>query len=114
MEARMLIAHTEGTLFAIFAIVCVLLVVKAQVLGAATAAKRGQLKKFLNPEDATWLGGAHSNPDDDRVQRLFRTHRNDLENLLPFFISGILYIMSGGNVIWGASYFATFLIARFI
>jgi uncharacterized MAPEG superfamily protein len=88
-------------------------VLKAQILGAATAATRGKLKKFLNPEDVAWLGGVHSNPDDERVQRMFRTHRNDLENLLPFFISGTLYLASGGSVMFGAAYFGIFLIARY-
>lgn len=105
--------HPEGVLFAIFAVVCTLLVLKAQIIGAATAATRGKLKKFLNPEDAAWLGGAHVAPDDERVQRIFRTHRNDLENLLPFFISGMLYLMSGGSVMFGAAYFGIFLIARY-
>ena len=54
---------SSGPLFAVFAVVCALLVLKAQVLGAATAATRGKLKKFINSEDAVWLGGEHVNPD---------------------------------------------------
>jgi glutathione S-transferase len=88
-------------------------VLKAQILGAATAAPRGKLKKFLNQEDAAWLNGVHSNPDDERVQRIFRAHRNDLENLLPFFVSGMLYLSSGGSVVFGATYFGIFLVARY-
>ena len=106
-------SHLTPTLFATFAVVCTLLVLKAQILGAATAATRGKLKRFLNAEDATWLGGAHVSPDDESVQRIFRAHRNDLENLLPFFISGCLYIVSGGSVILGEVYFAAFLLARY-
>jgi len=105
--------HWTPTLFAAFAVVCTLLVVKAQILGAATAATRGKLKRFLNAEDAAWLGGMHVSPDDESVQGIFRTHRNDLENLLPFFISGCLYIVSGGSVILGEVYFAAFLLARY-
>jgi uncharacterized MAPEG superfamily protein len=106
-------SHWTPALFAAFAVVCTLLVLKAQILGAATAATRGKLKRFLNPEDAAWLGGAHVSPDDESVQRIFRTHRNDLENLLPFFISGWLYIVSGGSLILGEVYFAAFLLARY-
>jgi hypothetical protein len=72
-------------LFAFFTTVCTLLVLKAQILGASTAAMRGKLKKFLNP-------------DNERVQRIFRTHRNDLENVLPFFISRSLFLASGGTI----------------
>ena len=102
-----------SALLAVFAVVCALLVLKAQVLGAATAATRGRLKKFINPEDAVWLGGERVNPDDERVQRIFRAHRNDLENLLPFFVGGTLYILSGAATIAGAAYFGVFLLARY-
>ena len=102
-----------SALLAVFAVVCALLVLKAQVLGAATAATRGKLKKFINPEDAVWLGGEHANPDDERVQRIFRAHRNDLENLLPFFVGGTLYILSGAATTAGAAYFGVFLLARY-
>ncbi len=101
-----------SVLTAIFAVVCALLIVKAQVLGAATAATRGKLKKFLNPEDAAWLGGEHVTPDDELVQRIARAHRNDLENLLPFFIGGALYLYAGATTAVGAVYFALFLLAR--
>jgi glutathione S-transferase len=106
-------SHWTPTLFAAFAVVCTLLVLKAQILGAATAATRGKLKKFLNAEDAAWLGGTHENSDEESVQRIFRAHRNDLENLLPFFIGGSLYIISGGSVILGEVYFGAFLVVRY-
>lgn len=104
---------SSGALLAMFAVVCALLVLKAQVLGAATAAARGKLQKFVNPEDAAWLGGVHVNPDDERVQRILRAHRNDLENLLPFFMGGTLYILGGAATTAGAAYFGAFLLARY-
>jgi glutathione S-transferase len=85
---------------------------KAQILAAATAATRGKLKKFINEEDAQWLGGEQVNPDDERVQRIFRAHRNDLENFLPFFAGGALYLASGASATVGIIYFCTFLLAR--
>lgn len=102
-----------SVLTAIFAVVCALLIVKAQVLGAAAAATRDKLKKFMNPEDAAWLGGEHVTSDDELVQRIARTHRNDLENLLPFFIGGALYLHAGAATIVGAVYFVLFLLARY-
>lgn len=104
---------SSSALLAVFAVVCALLVLKAQVLGAATAATRGKLKKFINPEDAMWLGGEHVNPDDEQVQRIFRAHRNDLENLLPFFVGGTIYILGGAATTAGAAYFGVFLLARY-
>ena len=105
---------SDSVLLAVFAVVCALLVLKAQVLGAATAATRGKLKKFINQEDAVWLGGVHVNPDDERVQRFFRAHRNDLENLLPFFVGGTTYLLSGAATTAGVAYFGVFLLARYV
>ena len=58
-------------------------------------------------------GGEHVNPDDEGVQRIFRAHRNDLENLLPFFMGGTIYILSGAATTAGAAYFGVFLLARY-
>jgi uncharacterized MAPEG superfamily protein len=99
-------------LFATFTVICSLSVLKVQVLGVATAITRGKLKRFLNPEDAAWLGGECQNPDDERVQRIFRAHRNDLENLLPFFISGSLFLCSGGSLGFGLAYYGLYLFSR--
>jgi uncharacterized MAPEG superfamily protein len=97
---------------AAFATVLVLLAFKAQVLAAATAATRGKLKKFATEEDAAWLGGVYSNPDDERVQRIFRAHRNDLEALVPFAIVGSVFVLSGASAVAGIAYCAVFLAAR--
>jgi prostaglandin-E synthase 1 len=100
-------------LIAVFASVCVLLILKAQILAAATAATRGSLGKFINEEDARWLGGEYVNPDDERVQRIFRAHRNDLESFIPFLAGGALYLTSGASVTTGVAYFGIFLLARY-
>ena len=104
----------SATLWAAFAIVCALLVVKAQILGAATAATRGKLKQFLNTEDAQWLSGQHVKPDSETVDRIARAHRNDLENLLPFFIGGMLFLTARGPTSAGLVYFVVFVLARYI
>jgi hypothetical protein len=99
---------TGSALFAVFATALVLLAFKAQILAAATAATRGKLKKFATEEDAEWLGGVYANPDDERVQRIFRAHRNDLEALLPFAIVGGLYLSGGASRALGIGYCALF------
>jgi glutathione S-transferase len=101
-------------LLAAFGLSTVLLSLKALFLGAATASKRGKLKSFLNAEDAVWLGGAHVRPDPEEVGRLGRAHRNDLENLLPFFACGLLYVVFDGMAIIGDVYCAAFLISRVV
>lgn len=103
---------SSNSLLIVFSIVCALLIVKAQVLGAMTAATRGKLKYFINKEDVDWLGGEHVAIDEERVQRVFRAHRNDLENLLPFFIGGIFYVLYDTSAMAGMTYFCLFLLVR--
>ena len=109
MEAMMLL---EMKLLMVFAVVLLVLITKAQILGAATAATRGKLKKFITKEDANWQNGEWAYPDDPQVYRLYRAHQNDLESLLPFFIVGSLYLVSEASQIAGAFYFTLFAIAR--
>ena len=99
-------------LFGAFAGTLVLLTFKAQILAAATAATRGKLNKYVTEEDAAWLGGVYSNPDDPQVERLFRAHRNDLEALVPFLAVGSLYLASGASQVAGMVYFGLFALAR--
>ena len=99
-------------LFAVFASVLVLETLKTLFLGTATAFTRGRLKKFLNQEDAGWLGGEAVEIDDPRPARLMRAHRNNLENLLPFFIVGSLFVASGANAVAGMAYFTLFFLGR--
>lgn len=95
-----------------FAAALVLLVYKAQVLAAATAATRGTLRKFITDEDAAWLGGEHAFPDAPEVRRVGRMHMNDLEALVPFAIVGSLYLVSGASFLAGLVYFTVFPLLR--
>lgn len=104
--------QSQSTLFTVFALAMLALSLKALLLGAATAATRGRIKQFLNAEDAEWLRGAHVNSDAEQVARIGRAHRNDLENLLLFAISGGVYVASGASQIVGVAYCGLFLLAR--
>ncbi len=104
----------DPPLFTVFGFVILILSLKALLLGAATAATRGRLKQFLNPEDAQWLKGAHVNPDPEAVARIGRAHRNDLENLLLFAICGASYVASGASQLAGLAYCGLFLLARLL
>lgn len=108
------VSSISPTLLMVFGITTILLSLKALFLGAATAATRGKLQSFLNSEDAEWLGGAHVNADPEAVARLGRAHRNDLENLLPFFVCGLLYVLAGGQAFAGYVYCGIFLVSRMV
>lgn len=104
------VLHTP--LFAVFTVVLVLEILKTLFLGTATALTRGRLQKFINKEDADWLGGEAVEFDHPDAARVFRAQRNNLENLLPFFIAGCLYLLSGANTLVGMGYFVAFFIGR--
>jgi microsomal prostaglandin-E synthase 1 len=106
------ISSINPALFAAFALTAIILSLKALFLGASAAATRGKLKSFLNAEDAAWLGGVHVDPDPEAVARIGRAQRNDLENLLLFFVCGTLYILADGSAYGGFIYCGAFLVAR--
>src|SRR5258708_3284462 len=79
--------------FRAYAIACSILVFKMFAAAILTASTRTRVKQFLNPEDAGMAGGTgvmHEHPD---VQRMLRLHRNDLENILPFFTAPLIFVL---------------------
>ena len=101
-------------LFALFSVVLMLETLKTLFLGTATSLTRKKLQKYINEEDALWLGGDAVTADHPDAARLFRAQRNNIENLLPFVIVASLYVISGANAEAGTVYFTTFLTARFL
>ncbi|XP_055613815.1 microsomal glutathione S-transferase 1-like, partial [Uranotaenia lowii] len=59
---------------------------------------------FANPEDAATvsrkLQPVFNDPD---VERVRRAHRNDLENILPYFLVSFLYLLTGPSVAFAAN-----------
>lgn len=102
----------DTPLFAPFAMVLLLESLKTLCLGTATALMRGKVGKFINQEDADWLGGEAVLTDHPDAARVFRAQRNNLENLLPFLIAGGMYIASGANQPVGLGYILTFFAGR--
>lgn len=84
--------------FAAYAIAAAILVLKGVAMSWLTVARMISTNAgLLNPEDLrkTPFNG---NPDpaqllpDERVERIRRMQRNDLENLPYFFMAGLLYV----------------------
>ena len=48
----------------------------------------------------------------DNIERVRRAHRNDLENVLPFFGVGLLYLLTRPSLGAARVYFIGFLVAR--
>jgi uncharacterized MAPEG superfamily protein len=100
--------------FRAYAIACSILVFKMFAAAILTASTRTRVKQFLNPEDAGMAGGTgvmHEHPD---VQRMLRLHRNDLENILPFFTVALIFVLMGFSAFAAQMYFYTFTGARIV
>ncbi|MGZ6186076.1 MAG: MAPEG family protein [Candidatus Binataceae bacterium] len=100
--------------FRAYAIACSILVLKMSAAALMTAATRSRVKQFLNPEDARVLGGAGVMQEHPDVMRMLRMHRNDLENILPFFTVGLIFVLMGVSAFGAQVYFYTFTAARIV
>ncbi|XP_050099612.1 microsomal glutathione S-transferase 1-like [Anopheles aquasalis] len=71
------------------------LLMKLFLMLPLTAINRFRKQAFANPEDtAAFSRKAKPKFDDPDVERVRRAHRNDLENILPFFVVGFLYLLT--------------------
>jgi uncharacterized MAPEG superfamily protein len=100
--------------FRAYAIACSILVFKMAASAILTATTRMRVKQFLNPEDAAMLGGTSVAQEHPDVQRMLRLHRNDVENILPFFTVGLIFVLMGVSAFGAQVYFYTFTGARIV
>jgi uncharacterized MAPEG superfamily protein len=100
--------------FRAYSIACSILVFKMFAVALMTGATRSRVQQFLNPEDAKVLGGADVTQEHPDVQRMLRMHRNDLENILPFFTVGLIFVLMGVSAFAAQVYFYTFTGARIV
>ncbi|XP_034118534.1 microsomal glutathione S-transferase 1 isoform X1 [Drosophila albomicans] len=66
---------------------------------------------FANPEDLM-SPKLKVKFDDPNVERVRRAHRNDLENILPFFIVGLLYTLTNPSAFIAINLFRAVGISR--
>jgi microsomal prostaglandin-E synthase 1 len=100
--------------FRAYSIACSILVLKMFAATILTATTRAQVKQFLNPEDAGMSGGVGVMEEHPDVQRILRLHRNDLENILPFFTVALIFVLMGVSAFGAQVYFYTFTGARIV
>jgi uncharacterized MAPEG superfamily protein len=94
--------------FRVYCICVSILVMNLILLAFATGFVRGNKKSLLNPEDA----GFTAKPEDEAVTRIRNAHRNAIENLMPFFTIGLLYVLTGATGTGATIYFGIFTAAR--
>jgi uncharacterized MAPEG superfamily protein len=102
--------------FAYYVIASTLLALQLLGLSLYTAIVRTKAKKVVNPEDARSVvrGSEVVEVETAEVSRLHRAHRNALENAVPFFVIGLLYVLTNGSKLGALAYFGTFTLARLL
>ncbi|CAO1411884.1 unnamed protein product [Diamesa hyperborea] len=90
-----------------------ILILKMLVMSFLTGMKRFATKTFANQED---LPDKKFKPkfDDPDVERVRRAHRNDLENILPFFVAGFFYVLTNPDAFIAVNIFRAAAIARIV
>ncbi|KAJ9574720.1 hypothetical protein L9F63_008090 [Diploptera punctata] len=81
-------------------------------MSVLTARQRMGKKKFISPED-TAFGGKVSHDDPD-IERVRRGHLNDMENILPFFVIGFLYVFVNPAPFLAVNLYRLFTAARVV
>uniref|UniRef100_A0A1B6D184 Microsomal glutathione S-transferase 1 n=1 Tax=Clastoptera arizonana TaxID=38151 RepID=A0A1B6D184_9HEMI len=97
-----------------FALYAGILILKTLLMSFLTAIQRFRKKAFANPEDATLSEGGQVKTDDQDVERVRRAHQNDLENIIPFLITGFLFVLSDPDLVFALMLFRIFTIARIL
>ncbi|CAF2050619.1 unnamed protein product [Rotaria magnacalcarata] len=88
--------------------------VKMMAMSLLTSGERFAKNAFANPEDIP-LGNKNqakvtfTDPD---VERVRRNHLNDIENILPFVVIGMLYVATNPNAMVALWHFRIFFFSR--
>lgn len=98
----------------VFSLCVAVLCLEAALIGPMTVLTRLRRKVWLNAEDAARFGGEVSEVEHADVARWLRIHRNHLENCVPFFALGALWValdLWPSIATWS---FAAFTVARVV
>nr|QIJ45842.1 glutathione S transferase microsomal 1 [Meteorus pulchricornis] len=96
-----------------FAICSSVLVLKILAMALLTGRQRFVKKVVISPEDAFTKSTKVSTTDED-VERVRRAHRNDLENILPWFVMTLIWLTTGPSYYFAMFLMRTFVVARII
>lgn len=110
-----LLQNINDEVFRTYIFWAALLVVKMLAMSLLTGRQRFRKKVFANPEDIQPnKKGVAPKFDDPDVERVRRAHRNDLENILPFFSVGLLYMLTNPEPFIAINLFRAVAIARIL
>jgi glutathione S-transferase len=102
--------------FLIYSAAMVVLCLNVLGLWGYSGAVRGKTKTALNSEDVSTVakGAALVQVDPPAVARVLRAHRNAADNILPFAVLGLLFVLWGASPTLTAIFCGVFVAARLV
>ena len=100
--------------FLIYSITMVVLTLNVLGLWGYSGAVRGKTKTTPNPEDPSTVakGATVAVVDPPEVARVLRAHRNATDNILPFAILALLFVLWGASPLLTGVFCGLFAVAR--
>ncbi|XP_037028771.1 microsomal glutathione S-transferase 1-like isoform X1 [Bradysia coprophila] len=112
---------TRNEVFRVYVFWSGVLVLKMLFMSVFTGMTRFRTKTFANPEDlvSKKLKVKFGDEDVERIRSklslfFYRAHRNDLENILPFFTIGFFYIFTSPSVYFATQLYRAAAISRLL
>lgn len=102
----------ESPVLQLFGLTYMILVLKMVAVGWSTSFFRIRDKHFATPEDYRLQGLTPKTAVNEDVERTRRVHRNDLENILPYFGVGLFYALTNPSITSARICFIGYTVAR--
>nr|XP_039272171.1 prostaglandin E synthase-like [Styela clava] len=106
--------NIEDELIADFGFYACILLLEIVFISFKTGQARLKNKSFATPEDAIRRGGLEFYRQNEKVERLRRIHRNDLENIPAFLFVSALYILTGPSQFWYKILMRSYAVSRIL
>ncbi|MCI4389131.1 hypothetical protein PGIGA_G00094380 [Pangasianodon gigas] len=107
----------DSELFLAFSTYATIVILKMMFMSPLTAYYRITRKAFANMEDTATAKTPEEKKKmlrvNDDVERVRRCHQNDLENIIPFVLVGLLYTLTGPELSTALLHFRLFVGSRF-
>ncbi|KAK7129927.1 hypothetical protein R3I93_019541 [Phoxinus phoxinus] len=113
------VAHMiDSEVFLAFSTYATIVILKMMLMSLMTSYYRLTKQVFANIEDTTLVKTTEDRKKlvrfDPDVERVRRCHQNDLENIVPFVVIGLLYSLTGPDLSSALLHFRVFVGSRFI
>ncbi|CAM4564556.1 hypothetical protein PO909_028914 [Leuciscus waleckii] len=108
----------DSEVFLAFSTYATIVILKMMLMSIMTSYYRLTKQVFANIEDTTLVKTTEDRKklvrSDADVERVRRCHQNDLENIVPFVVIGLLYSLTGPDLSSALLHFRVFVGSRFI